>query len=279
MLEAVKVTCGYEKRPVLIDLDFRLKRGEMVGIIGPNGSGKTTLLRLLSRVLVPERGALFWKGRDLWSFSSRQWAKQAAVVSQSPPLCDLTVEEFVLLGRIPYLGRMQFRETKKDREAVKQALEWMGLSSMKDRYLGRMSGGERQLALIARALAQEPELLFLDEPITHLDISHQVLIMDLIRRLNREIELTVVVVLHDLNLAGEYCQRLLLMSEGRIVADGTPERVLQDHLLGPVYRAPIRVDRNPYSRKPLVLTISQDQITPFAEGVSLGRVGSTKDCP
>jgi iron complex transport system ATP-binding protein len=270
MLEVIGVSCGYDNRTVLFDIHFRLERGEMVGIIGPNGSGKTTLLRLMARTILPAKGTIYWQRRELDSLSAREWARKTAVVSQSPPLCDIPVEAFVLLGRIPYLGRLQMRETAQDRQAVRKALELTGLTDMKERYLSRMSGGERQMALIARALAQEPELLLMDEPTTHLDLSHQIEIMDLVGRLNEEGGLTVVLVLHDLNLASEYCRRLLFLNEGRIQADGPPEEVLTEEILGRAYPVPLQVERNPFSGKPHVLIVPRKGSAVLNEGGRLG---------
>jgi iron complex transport system ATP-binding protein len=255
MLRAENLTCGYEKKTVLSNVSFQVNKGEFLGIIGPNGSGKTTLLRALSRVIEPSGGMVTLYGRDIRRMDPRLLAKNISVVSQSVSLDGFTVEEFVSLGRMPYYGAFQFFETRKDYEAVQRAMELTGVSGLKDRLLGKMSGGEKQLVLIARALAQEPELILLDEPTAHLDIAHQVNILDLIRRLNREFGLTVVMVLHDLNLAGEYCHRLVLINKGLIHKTGQPGEILNYRDIEEVYGTRVVVAKNPVSRKPYVVLV------------------------
>lgn len=255
MLKAENLTCAYEKKIVLSDVSFQVERGEFLGIIGPNGSGKTTLLRALSRVIEPSGGMVTLHGRDIRRMDPRLLAKSISVVSQSVSLDGFTVEEFVSLGRMPYYGTFQFFETGKDYEAVRRAMELTGVNGLKDRILGKMSGGEKQLVLIARALAQEPELILLDEPTAHLDIAHQVNILDLIRRLNREFGLTVVMVLHDLNLAGEYCHRLVLIKGGLIHKTGRPGEILNYRDIEEVYGTRVVVAKNPVSRKPYVVLV------------------------
>jgi iron complex transport system ATP-binding protein len=170
----------------------------------------------------------------------------------------MTVEEFVLLGRIPYYERFRFLETKNDLKIARDAMALTDSLRLKDQFMSQISGGERQLALIARALAQEPKLLLLDEPTTYLDITHQVGILDLVRRLNRNFGLTVIMVLHDLNLAGEYCQRLVLLDRGEIRKFGFPEEVLDYRIIEEVYKTVVVVEENPISHKPYVLAISED---------------------
>jgi iron complex transport system ATP-binding protein len=231
----------------------------MVGIIGPNGSGKTTLLRAVSRLLKPKRGSIHLDDRDIWQMRYKELAKKIAVVSQGLPDESLTVEEFVLLGRIPYFDSLQFFETSRDFEVAKECMTFTDVLRLKDRPIGQISGGERQLALIARALTQEPVLLLLDEPTTYLDIAHQVGILDLIRRFNRQIGLTVLMVLHDLNLASEYCDKLLLLSNGKVYKQGTPEEVLDYKTIEEVYKTVVVVEKNPISKKPYILLVSEEE--------------------
>lgn len=256
VLEIKELTCDYDSKFVLHDINLKIESGEFIGVIGPNGSGKTTLLRAISRVLKPISGKIILEGKDIWKTESMELAKRIAVVSQNPPLNFMTVEEYVLLGRIPHFKRLQFLETKHDLEVVEKALKLTGTYKFKDRPIDEISGGERQLVLIARALAQEPKLLLLDEPTAYLDISHQVKILDLIKRLNEEIGLTVIIVMHDLNLASEYCERLVLIHEGRIYKVGSPQEVLEYQVIEDVYKTIVVVEKNPLSLKPFILLVS-----------------------
>ena len=257
MLSVQQITCGYGAKLVLFDISFRVQAGDMLGVIGPNGCGKSTLLRVLSRAIKPVQGEIRFKDRDLSTIPLPELARDMAVVSQHQPSTDMTVEEFVMLGRIPYAGRWQLFETHKDHDAVERALVLTGLAGFRNRFLGQMSGGERQLVFIARALAQGPKLLLLDEPTTHLDITHQVMVLDLVRRLNRDIGVTVVMILHDLNLAGEYCQRLLLLDGGGISQAGTPEQVLTGPTIERVYKTEVVVEKNPLSSRPCVFLVPE----------------------
>ena len=251
--------CGYHDRQILRDINLEVSAKEMVGIIGPNGSGKTTLLRAVSRLLKPKGGSIHLDGKDIWQMKYRELAKKIAVVSQGSPEETLTVEEFVLLGRIPYFEGLQFLETNHDFEVAKECMALTDVLKLKDRPIGQISGGERQLALIARALAQEPALLLLDEPTTYLDIAHQVGMLDLIRRFNRKIGLTVLMVLHDLNLASEYCDKLVLLSNGKVYKQGTPEEVLNYKTIEEVYKTVVVVEKNPISKKPYILLVSEEE--------------------
>lgn len=256
MLEARQLTCGYEDGFFLQGVNLAVARGEFLGIIGPNGSGKTTLVRALARGLKPMEGEVLLEGRDIWRISLKEFARRVAVVSQDSQVGYMRVEEYVLLGRIPHYGPFQFLETGRDLEVARRAMELTGVTHLKGRLMDEMSGGERQLVLLARALAQEPELLLMDEPTAHLDIAHQVAVLDLVRRLKEELGLTVVVVLHDLNLASEYSDRVLLMKEGRVRAMGTSHEVIREGLLKEVYGVEVLVQEHPISSRPYVVVIS-----------------------
>jgi iron complex transport system ATP-binding protein len=259
MLEIRDLTCGYDAKFVLKNINLEIKSREVVGIIGPNGSGKTTLLRAITRVLKPKNGGIFFEGRDIAQAPFGELAKKMAVVSQSFETPFMSVEEFVLLGRIPHFERFQFLETREDLEIARRCMALTDTLKFRDRPISEISGGERQLALIARALAQEPRLLLLDEPTTHLDITHQVGILDLISRLNGELALTVIMVLHDLNLASEYCHRLVLINEGKIHKTGAPSQVLDYKTIEEVYKTVVVVEPNPVSSKPYVLVVSEKE--------------------
>jgi len=259
VLRIKNLTCGYDSKIVLKDINFKIETKELVGIIGPNGSGKTTLLRALSGVLKPKEGAIFLEEKDIRLRGIKELACELAVVSQTSPLNHMTVEEFVLLGRIPHYQRFQFLETKKDIEIAERSMNLTGTLKLKHRPLAEISGGERQLVVIARALTQEPRLLLLDEPTAHLDITHQVGVLDLIKKLNRKFGLTVIMVLHDLNLASEYCHRLLLINEGRIHKAGLPDEVLNYQIIEEVYKTVVVVEKNPISSKPYILVIPEEE--------------------
>jgi iron complex transport system ATP-binding protein len=259
VLEVKELICGYDSEFVLQNINLKVEDRELIGIIGPNGSGKTTLLRVISRILKPKKGIVLLEGKNIWQMEFKELAKRIAVVPQSLASVGMSVEEFVLLGRIPYFRRFQFLEAKKDFDIAQKCMALTDTLKLKDHPLAEISGGERQLALIARALVQEPRLLLLDEPTTHLDITHQVGILDLIRRLNKELGLTVIMVLHDLNLASEYCQRLVLINEGRIHKIGRPEEVLNYQVIEEVYKTIVVVRKNPISSKPYILLVSGEE--------------------
>ena len=259
MLEIKDLTCGYDKRFHLNGINLTVEEGGFFGIIGPNGSGKTTLLRAITRALKPEKGEVLLDGQDIWQMDFKELARKIAVVSQSVSTDDLNVEEFVLLSRIPHYRGLQFLETKYDEEVADRAMALTDTLKFKDRSMSEISGGERQLVLIARALAQEPKFLLLDEPTSHLDITHQVRILDLLKKLNRELSLTVIIVLHDLNLASEYCDRVALLSGGAIYKEGLPQDVLDYKTIENVYKTVVVVERNPISSKPYILLISGDE--------------------
>jgi len=259
VLEIRNLACGYHSKVVLHDVNFSVRKGELLGIIGPNGSGKTTLLRAITKVIKLDKGEILLERKNIWSISLKVLAGEIAVVSQSPPLNHMSVEEFVLLGRIPHYRRSQFLETKRDFEIAQKAMSLTDTLKLKDRPMSEISGGERQLVVIARALAQEPKLLLLDEPTAHLDITHQVGVLDLIKSLNKEFGLTVIMILHDLNLASEYCQRLVLINKGRIHKIGEPQEVLDYQIIEEVYKTVVVIEKNPISSKPYILVVSEEE--------------------
>lgn len=258
MLEISDLSCGYGAKIIINKINLHIEKGEFIGIIGPNGSGKTTLLRAITRLIKPKNGSILLEGRDLHSIDKREIAKKMAVVSQNLPIVSMTVKEFVLLGRTPHYKTLQLFENESDIEVVEHAMRMTGIKRLQNNLMSEISGGETQLALIARALAQEPWILLLDEPTAHLDITHQVSILDLIKRLNKEYQLTVIIVLHDLNLASEYCDRLILMNNGQISKTGTPEEVLNYVDLEEVYKTLVVVEKNPLSKKPFVLIVPEE---------------------
>lgn len=258
MLQINQLTCGYGSKDILHDVNFTVKKGAFTGIIGPNGSGKTTCLRAISNILKPKCGNILLDEKDIANFKPKDLARQMAVVPQSVEMSHISVEEFVLLGRIPHFSSLQFFETKEDLKIAKRAMIVTDTFDLKDKPIDEISGGERQLALIARALTQQPTLMLLDEPTAHLDISHQVKILDLLKNLNKELNLTVVMVLHDLNLASEYCDDLILINDGKVHTQGTPQEVLQYEIIEDVYKTVVVVKDNPISAKPFVFIVSEE---------------------
>ncbi|HEX5504184.1 MAG TPA: ABC transporter ATP-binding protein [Thermomicrobiales bacterium] len=253
LVEARRLRFGYGARPVLRDLSLRVARGEFVGLIGPNGAGKSTLLRVVCGALKPAAGELDFDGAPLARLARRALARRVAVLPQSPVLPDaFTVAELVLLGRTPHLGLLQ-PEGRADFAAARRALVAAGCLDLAARRLGELSGGERQRAALARALAQEPELLLLDEPTAHLDLGHQQELLATLARLNREAGLTVLAVFHDLNLAAACCGRLALLHDGRVLAAGPPAAVVTPPLLKRAYGFEAQVIRHPRTGLPVVL--------------------------
>jgi len=255
VLEIEGLSGGYRGADVLEDVNLKVETGGFLGLIGPNGSGKTTLLRFCTRVLAPRKGAVRFHGRDIRGISLKELCRETAFVSRDlPGGFSFTVMEMVLMGRIPHLARLQ-RESRRDIAIAEKALELTGTLEFRDKYIDELSAGERQRVMIAMALAQEPRLLFLDEPTSHLDIGHQVQIMDLLKRLNRVNGLSVVMVMHDLNLAGAYCEHLALMDNGRIFKEGTPQEVLTYRNIEAVYKTIVLVDAGAVAGKPHIILV------------------------
>lgn len=253
MLSINNVTAAYGKKTVLDGVAIEVREGEFVGLIGPNGSGKTTLLRVATGVLAPRKGQVSLRGVDLQGIGRRTLARTIAFLPQDLATeFSFTVREVTLMGRYPHLPRIGY-ETRKDLETTERAMELTGVSHLADRIVTELSGGERQRVFIAMCLAQEPELLVLDEPTNHLDIGHQLAALDLIRRLNRETEMTVISVFHDLNLAAEYCERVAVLDGGRVGALGPPEDVLTTDMIRRVYGVNVVTERNPISNRPHIV--------------------------
>ena len=240
------------------DLSFDVAASEMLGVIGPNASGKTTVIRLLSKVLAPRRGEVRLDGEPLSRLSRTAVAARLAVVPQGVPGdFPYTVEQLVLMGRFPH-GPRRFFESGEDRRIAREAMAATGVLDLAGETLPRLSGGERQRVMLARALAQQPRLLVLDEPTAHLDLRYQAECVGLLRRLNRQTDLTVILVSHDLNLAAEVCDRLLLLSAGAVARLGAPQDVLEEATLEAAFGCRVVVDKHPASRRPTVHVVWPD---------------------
>ena len=237
---------------VLADVSFTIAPGEVFGVIGPNSAGKTTLLRLLTRVVAPERGEVRLEGRPLARLAHAELARRVAVVPQDAPRpFPFSVEQLVLMGRFPH-GPGRFFESGEDRALARAAMAATGVLELAALPLEQLSGGERQRAMLARALAQQPTLLVLDEPTSHLDLRYQAETAALIQRVNAEHGMTVLLVSHDLNLAAEVCDRLLLLSQGRVAVLGAPTEVLRRDTLEAVFGCAVSVESNPAGGRPVV---------------------------
>lgn len=246
MLSTENITYTLNGRDLLHDVSLTLNAGEIIGLIGPNGAGKSTLLRVAAGLLKPSRGKVVVCGQPMNSIKRRDLARWIAFVPQSTAFdAAFTVREVVLMGRNPYLSRFQV-EGKKDREIVQSALVVTDTDHLADRLITTLSGGERQRVFLARALAQEPDILLLDEPTTHLDIRHQLELLTLVRRLVQERNLGVMIALHELPLAARYCDQLTLLHDGQIAAQGTPDTVLSRENLASAFEIDATPYRDPY---------------------------------
>ncbi len=251
----------YKKIQVLKDISFSVFPGEFMAIIGPNGCGKTTLVNTILKSVVPENGTVHIQGKPVTTLSNSDLSRHLAAVMQSMDPVAMTVKAYVQLGRLPYFKPYQFFETPQDIDTAQKYMVLTGIDHLAEAKLNEISGGERQLAAIARALTQEAPLLVLDEPTSHLDITHQVRILDLITTLKTDLSLTILMVLHDLNLAGEFADRLVLLDKAShgIFSCGTPKAVLTRETIQQVYQTRVHVQPNPVTQSPCVFLVkSQD---------------------
>ncbi len=258
ILELRNITAGYGGITALNNINCSIAEGEITGIIGPNGAGKTTLFRAITGTLRPRSGNVYFNGIDIHSIPRREFARQVAAMPQMlESFFPFSVEDFVAMGRFPHHSRFE-GTTAQDEQATEQALTDTETASFRTRQMNELSGGERQRVMLAQALAQSPKLLLLDEPTAHLDIGHQVQMLELIRSLNREKGITVVTVLHDLTLAGEYCDQLLMLKKGAVHALGIPADVLTYQNIESVYNTVVVVKENPFSHKPYIIAVPEE---------------------
>ena len=256
MLEVRNIRFSYEK-PVLNGLSFNAGSGELLAVLGPNGSGKSTLIKIIAGILAPETGSVSIGGRDLASMSRRESAQLVGYVAQDSSLrFPLTALELVLQGRFAQ-GRLIGFESERDVHEAEWAMEVTETTDFAARSLDELSGGERQRVMLARALAVRPKLLVLDEPVANLDLSHQVKMLDLVRRLTRETGTTAIVVTHEVNLAADFATRALLLKSGEMIAFGAPREVMTERLLRNVFETDLMVDVNPASGAPRVTLVTQ----------------------
>ena len=266
VFELSNFSCGYDKFQTK-DINISLEPGCFAGIIGPNGSGKTTLFRGITGELAPLSGTISINEVNLDTLSLKEKAQKIAIVSQHFDAADITVEDYVLMGRYPYHSKYQLFETKEDIAIAERYMELTEITHLRYKYLHQLSGGEQQLTSITRALVQEPKLLLLDEPTSHLDIKHQVQVLNLVQRLNCELGLSVLMIIHDLNLAGEYCNKLFLINKGYLHTSGTPEEVLNYKNIEDVYGTVVVTKTNPVSGKPAIFLVSENVLYKMRQGI------------
>lgn len=251
-------------REVLSNVSFFVESGEMLGIVGPNGSGKTSLLKLLGKIMPVQQGSVALYGCSMSDLRQETVAQSVAFVSQdSSQTFPFTVAETVLMGRFPHHHRTVWDwgfgwDSQEDRAVAQRAMKTMDVWHLAERSVTELSGGERQRVMIARALAQDPRVLLLDEPTAFLDLQHQIEICSVLNRLKEDRGLTVVLVSHDLNVASEYCDRLMLLDRGQVFRLGTPDDVIHPEVLEAVYRCQVLVDRHPRSGLPRVTLPGRD---------------------
>lgn len=248
---------SYGEKPILDGISFHIKEGTFVSIIGPNGSGKTTLLKNISSILTPCRGSIYLKERDIKKYKKKELAKKLAYVPQSIATdFEFTVMDIVLMGRSPYIGTFQ-SETEEDIRIANDSMMMTNTFELRHKKITEISGGEKQRVIIACALAQTPDIILLDEPVSNLDIQHQVDVLGILKKLNRDKNMTVITVLHDLNLAAEYSDMVMLLMDGKLITMGTPLDVITRENISNAYKADIYMTVNPVSGKPHIIPITR----------------------
>jgi iron complex transport system ATP-binding protein len=256
LFSANNIIFRYNHHTAIDDISFTIDQSEFVGVIGPNGAGKSTLLRLLAGFLKPSEGSISFSGKNLNNFDRRELARNIATLPQQRDIpFSYTVEDFILMGRYPHAQKGFFYE-KKEVEFVDDVMDTMEILHLRERRIDNLSEGERQKVFLSQCIAQDPKVLLLDEPVSHLDIRHQIQTLDVLEKLHGE-GLTIVMVLHDLNLAAEFCSRVVLISKGRIKSDGDPRIVLTFENIEETYETVVIVKENPLSGKPFVVPVSK----------------------
>ena len=256
LIDAKNINFSYEAKPVMENVSFNVDESQIVAVIGPNGSGKTTLLKIINGTLIPHTGHILVDGKETTKWLRKEIAKRVAIVPQDTSVIfPYYAEEIVLMGRFPHLGRYRF-EDKNDYQIVHEAMEKTDTLAFAARRFDELSAGERQRVMIARALAQEPKILLLDESTVFLDLKHQVQFLSLIHQLNTEQKLTVIFVTHDINLAAQNANRIILLDSGKIYAIGNPADVITATNIEEVYDVKAGIDSNPYDGSPRVTLLN-----------------------
>lgn len=252
-LETTKLDIAYEERLIVEDLNIQIPQGKITALVGANGSGKSTILKTMARIMSPKAGSVLLDGKSIHKQSTREVAKQLAILPQNPTAPEgLTVTELVSYGRFPYqkgFGSMR----AEDKRMIEWAIEVTGMTEFHDRPIDQLSGGQRQRAWIAMALAQETDILFLDEPTTFLDMAHQLEVLQLLEHLNATANRTIVMVVHDLNHASRYAQHMIGIKQGKAIAEGSPVEVMTSDVLREVFNIEADIVMDPRSNVPLCL--------------------------
>jgi len=245
-LEAQNLVGGYTTTPIIHGIDLALQQGEWLSLVGANGSGKSTLLKLLSRILQPQKGTVILDGKAIHSQPAQVVAQKLAILPQQQTIpAGLTVRQLVSLGRTPHQPWWQWELDREDRQKVDQAIVETGIEQFSDRLVENLSGGERQRAFLALALAQAPQVLLLDEPTTYLDIHYQLQLLELLKHLNQQQKLSIVTVLHEVNLAARYSDRIAMLKQGSLWDIGTPAEVLTPENLAQVFGVEVIILQTP----------------------------------
>ena len=242
---------GYDKKTILEDVSIAVPDGKISVILGSNGCGKSTLLKTMARLLVPERGAVLLNGTDITRIPTKRLAQMIGLLPQSPLVPDgITVADLVSRGRFPYQSMLKGLSSE-DHEKVAEALDLLGISALADRNVDELSGGQRRRVWIAMALAQDTDILLLDEPTTYLDVAYQVEILDTLAELNRKKNITIVMVLHDINLSARYADYIFAMKNGRLICQGKPDEVITAENIKAIYDLESIIIRDPFSGTPM----------------------------
>ena len=255
-VEVQNIHLAYDKMLVAENVSFKAESGAISGLIGPNGSGKSTIIKALCRFITPSSGKILLDGRDIGNYSQKELATMVSVVPQFPLLPSLfTAYEIVLMGRNPHMGLFDW-EGREDHLIARRSMEMVGISTLAPRRIGELSGGEIQCVVIARALAQGTRIILLDEPTSNLDIGREVEVLDLLKKIARGKGVTIIMALHDLNLAAQYCDQIILLNKGRIYKSGQPEEVITGRTVKDIYGAGSIVFPHPLNKKPTVIPVA-----------------------
>ena len=250
MIKIRNLTVGYFRKEVIENLSVDFEQGEFIALLGPNGAGKSTLLKSIIGFLIPEKGEVLIKNKSVSNWNKNELARNISFIPQDFKLqFDYLVEDLVLMGRFPYLGYWQ-SYAQKDKEITQNVLKQLDLFKLRKKQFSQLSGGERKRVTIARALAQETDILLMDEAFANLDINHQLEIMQLLSEINLKQKKLIILVSHNINLASEYCQRILMMKHGKLIADGNPEEIITTENLKKLYKTNLKIIPNPLTGKP-----------------------------
>lgn len=256
-LQVRQLSFAYDKKEVLKDIELQIPSGKISVILGANGCGKSTLLKNMCKVLRPQKGQVLLDQKEIWTYKSKDLARKMGLMPQSAQVPEgITVFDLVSRGRFPYRQAFKTMDTK-DLDAIQVAMEWMDITDIADKQVDSLSGGQRQRVWMALALAQDTDILFLDEPTTFLDIQYQIEILDRLYELNQKKQITILMVLHDINLAVRYSHQLFALKKGKLVAQGEPKDILTSSLIKEVYGLECKIIEAPYYHCPMVLPIGK----------------------